>query len=132
MLQYMLDTNICIYVIKTYPPRLRERFNRLAEQLCISSITLGELHYGVEKSARQLENLQAIEHFVARVEVLAFSSKAAAHHGQIRAELERVGRPAGGYDTLIGAHARSEGLIVVTNNVQEFERMPGLRVENWI
>jgi tRNA(fMet)-specific endonuclease VapC len=132
MLQYMLDTNICIYVIKNYPPSLREQFNRLAEQLCISSITLGELHYGAEKSAPRLENLQAIEHFVARVEVLAFSPKAAAHHGQIRAELERLGQPAGAYDMLIGAHARSEGLTVVTNNVREFERMPGLRVENWV
>jgi tRNA(fMet)-specific endonuclease VapC len=132
MLQYMLDTNICIYVIKSYPLELRDRFNRLAEQLCISSITLGELHYGAEKSGRRFENLQAIEHFAARMEVLSFSPKAAAHHGQIRAELERMGRPAGTYDMLIGAHARSEGLTVVTNNMREFERMPGLRVENWV
>jgi len=131
MLQYMLDTNICIYVMKNYPPGLRERFNRLAEQLCMSSITLGELHYGAEKSARRLENLQAIEHFGARLEVLAFTAKAAVHHGQIRAGLERSGRPAGAYDMLIGAHARSEGLIVVTHNGREFERMPGLRVEDW-
>ncbi len=132
MLQYMLDTNICIYVIKNYPPKLRNRFNRLAEQLCISSITLGELHYGAERSARRLENLQAIEHFVARLDVLPFTAKAAAHYGQVRAELERVGKPAGTHDTLIGAHARSEGLIVVTNNVREFERMPGIRIENWV
>lgn len=132
MLQYMLDTNICIYAMKNYPAELRDRFNRLAEQLCMSSITLGELHYGAEKSARRLENLQAIEHFSARLDVLSFSPKAAAHHGQIRAELERIGRPAGAYDMLIGGHARSEGLIVVTNNMREFERMPGLRVENWV
>ena len=132
MLQYMLDTNICVYAIKNYPPELRERFNRLAEQLCISSITLGELHYGAEKSARRLDNLQAIGNFTARLEVLAFSAKAAAHFGSLRAELERVGRPAGAYDTLIGAHARSEGLIVVTNNRREFDRMPGLRVEDWV
>ena len=75
MLQYMLDTNICIYVIKNYPDELRERFNRLAEQLCISSITLGELHYGAEKSARRLQNLQAIEHFTARLEVLPFGPR---------------------------------------------------------
>src|ERR1700680_1236370 len=86
MLQYMLDTNICIYVIKNYPPKLRERFNRLAEQLCISSITLGRLYYGSEKSVRRLENLQAIEHFTARLEVLSFPPRAAAHYGQIRAE----------------------------------------------
>jgi tRNA(fMet)-specific endonuclease VapC len=132
MLRYMLDTNICIYVMKHYPPELRDRFNRLADQLCISSITLAELHYGAEKSARRLENLQAVEQFVARLEVMSFSPRAAAHHGQIRAELERAGRPAGAYDMLIGAHARSEGLAMVTNNMREFERMSGLRVENWV
>jgi tRNA(fMet)-specific endonuclease VapC len=85
MLVYMLDTNICIYVMKTYPQDLRDKFNALAEQLCISSITLGELHYGAEKSARRVENLTAIEQFVARLEVLSFGDKAAAHYGQLRA-----------------------------------------------
>jgi tRNA(fMet)-specific endonuclease VapC len=128
----MLDTNICIYVIKSYPPKLREKFNRLAEQLCISTVTLAELHYGAEKSLRRLENLQAIEHFTARLDVLEFSSKAAAHYGQIHTELERAGKPVGAHDMLIAAHARAEGLIVVTNNTREFARMPGLRVENWV
>ena len=132
MLQYMLDTNICIYVIRKYPPELRERFNRLAEQLCMSSITLGELLYGAEKSTRRLDNLQAIEHFKARLEILPFAEKAAAHYGQIRAQLERMGRPAGAHDMMIGGHARSEGLTLVTNNVREFERMEGLRVANWV
>jgi tRNA(fMet)-specific endonuclease VapC len=132
MLTYMLDTNICIYVMKNYPPALREKFNALAEQLCISSITLGELHFGAEKSARRAENLTAIEHFVARLEVLAFEAKAAVHYGQLRAELERAGTPCGPHDTQIGGHARSEGLIVVTNNAREFGRMPGVRVENWV
>ncbi|RMI23306.1 type II toxin-antitoxin system toxin VapC [Sinorhizobium meliloti] len=132
MLTYMLDTNICIYVMKTYPPAVREKFNGLAEQLCISSITLGELHYGAEKSARRVENLTAIEHFVARLEVLPFADKAAAHYGQVRAELEQTGTPCGPHDMQIGAHARSEGLIVVTNNIREFVRMPGVRVENWL
>lgn len=104
MLQYMLDTDICIYVIKSYPPKLRGRFNRLAEQLCISSITLAELHFGAEKSVRRLENLLAVEHFAARLDVLAFSAKAAVHYGQIRADLERGGTPAGPHDILIGAH----------------------------
>jgi tRNA(fMet)-specific endonuclease VapC len=130
-LVYLLDTNICIYVIKSRPSQLRERFNRLTEQLCVSSITLGELHYGAEKSARRLENLQAIEHFVARLDVLPFGAKAAAHYGQVRAELERAGKPIGPHDMLIGAHARSEGLVVVTNNTREFGRISGLRVENW-
>src|ERR1700733_2120578 len=103
MLQYMLDTNICIYVIKNYPPKLRERFERFSENLCISSITLAELHYGVEKSARRLENLQEVDQFTARLEVLAFSARAAAYFGQIRAEVERVGKPAGPFTMLIGA-----------------------------
>jgi tRNA(fMet)-specific endonuclease VapC len=103
----------------------------LAGELCISSVTLVELHYGAEKSARRLENLEAIEQFSARLEVLPFSPKAAAHYGQIRARLEREGRPVGAYDMLIGAHARSEGLVLVTNNRREFERMDGLQVENW-
>jgi tRNA(fMet)-specific endonuclease VapC len=132
MLAYMLDTNICIYVMKTYPPELREKFNMLAEQLCISSITLGELHYGAEKPARCVANLTAIEHFVARLEVLPFGDKAAAHYGQLRTELERAGTPCGPHDMQIGGHARSEGLILVTNNMREFARMPGVRVENWI
>jgi tRNA(fMet)-specific endonuclease VapC len=132
MLTYMLDTNICIYVMKNYPLELSEKFNALAEQLCISSITLGELHYGAEKSARRVDNLTAIEHFVARLEVLAFEAKAAAHCGQVRAELERAGTPCGPHDMQIGGHARSEGLIVVTNNAREFDRMPGVRTENWV
>lgn len=132
MLTYMLDTNICIYVMKNYPQDLRDRFNALAEQLCISSITLGELHYGAEKSARRIENLQAIEHFAARLDVLPFGDKAAAHYGQVRAELDRAGTPCGPHDMQIGGHARSEGLIVVTNNMREFVRMPGVRSENWV
>jgi tRNA(fMet)-specific endonuclease VapC len=132
MPQYMLDTNICIYVVKDYPATLRERFNRLAEQLCISTVTLAELHYGAEKSARRLDNLEAIRQFAARLEVLPFSAAAAVHYGEIRAALERAGAPAGAYDMLIAGHARSEGLTVVTNNLREFERMPGVRTENWV
>jgi tRNA(fMet)-specific endonuclease VapC len=131
MLQYMLDTNICIYVIKNRPVGLREQFNRLAEQICISTITLAELYYGAEKSSRGVENLGAVEQFVARLETLPFSAAAAAHYGQVRAESERAGQPAGPHDMLIGAHARSAGLIIVTNNLREFERIRGLRVENW-
>lgn len=132
MLTYMLDTNICIYVMKNYPRNLKEKFNLLAEQLCISSITLGELHCRAEKSARRVDNLTAIEHFVARLDVLSFGTKAAAHYGQVRAELERAGTPCGPHDMQIGGHARSEGLIVVTNNVREFSRMPGIRTESWV
>jgi tRNA(fMet)-specific endonuclease VapC len=132
MLAYMLDTNICLHVMKNYPQDLREKFNSLAEQLCISSITLGELHYGAEKSARRADNLTTVTHFVARLDVLPFDAKAAAHYGQLRAELERAGTPSGPHDMQIGGHARSQGLIVVTNNAREFSRMKGIRVENWV
>jgi tRNA(fMet)-specific endonuclease VapC len=132
MLQYMLDTDICIYILTDRPARLRERFNRFVDQICISSITLAELLYGAEKSQRRLENARVVEEFTARLTVLPFSPQAAAHFGQIRAELERAGTPVGAYDLQIGAHARSEGLILVTNNTREFKRMSGLRLENWI
>jgi len=131
MLTYMLDTNICIYVMKNYPLDLREKFNALAEQLCMSSITLGELHYGAQKSARRAENLTAMEQFAARLDVLPFGAKAAVHYGQVRAELERAGTLCGPHDMQIGGHARSEGLIIVTNNMREFASMPGVRAENW-
>ncbi|MBV9429523.1 MAG: tRNA(fMet)-specific endonuclease VapC [Bradyrhizobiaceae bacterium] len=131
MLEYMLDTNICIYVMKNHPSELRHRFNRLAEQLCISSITLAELYYGAEKSARTVENVAAIDEFTARLDVLDFSVKAARHYGRIRTDLERAGTLVGAHDMLIGAHARAEGLIIVTNNLREFTRMPGVRAENW-
>jgi tRNA(fMet)-specific endonuclease VapC len=132
MFVYMLDTDTCIYVMRDRPPGLRQRFNESAGQLCISMITLAELLYGAEKSHRRAENLRAVDQFAAHLAVLAFSPQAAAHYAQIRADLERQGLVAGPYDMLIGAHARSEGLTIVTNNTREFERMPGLRVENWV
>ena len=118
--------------MRARPPELEGKFNDLAEQLCISSVTLGELHHGAETSVRRAQNLTALEHFRARLEVPSFGDKAAAHYGQLRVELERAGTPCGPHDTQIGGHARSEGLILVTNNVREFARMPGLRVENWV
>jgi tRNA(fMet)-specific endonuclease VapC len=132
MLQYMLDTDICIHVMKRHPTPLQERFSRLAEHLSISSITLAELHYGAQKSARRMDNLAAIEGFAARLAVLTFTRAAAAHYGDVRATLERIGKTAGSNDMLIAAHARSEGLIVVTNNEREFRRIDGLQVENWL
>jgi tRNA(fMet)-specific endonuclease VapC len=132
MLRYMLDTNICIYVIKNRPAQLRERFNNIADQLCISVVTLAELIYGAEKSARPHENLAVVEQFCARLDVLAFAERAASHYGQLWADIERAGQPVGIHDMMIGGHARSEGLTVVTNNLREFQRMPGLRLENWL
>lgn len=103
-----------------------------AGQLCISVITLAELQHGVEKSARPAYNLRQVEDFTTRLEVLEYGNKVAAHYGDIRAELERKGTPIGVNDLHIAAHARSEGLVLVTNSLREFNRVSGLRTENWI
>ena len=132
MLKYMLDTNIVIYTIKNRPEKVRKVFKQRAGQMAISAITLGELIYGAEKSAQPERNLADIEAFAARLEVLAFDEAAAAHFGQLRAELAKAGNPIGPYDQMIAGHARSLGLILVTNNMKEFKRVPGLRVENWV
>ncbi|CAN7648862.1 tRNA(fMet)-specific endonuclease VapC [Ensifer adhaerens] len=131
MLKYMLDTNICIYTVKNRPQQVREAFNRHHGQLCISSVSLMELIYGAERSAMPERNLSVIEGFAARLEVLNYDQAAASHTGQLRAELARSGTPIGPYDQLIAGHARSQGLILVTNNPREFDRVPGLRVEDW-
>lgn len=132
MLKYMLDTNICIYVIKRRPIEVLQTFNKFAGTLCISSITYAELCHGVEKSALPEHNRLQVEDFVSRLEVLPYGDKAAAHYGDIRATLERQGNTIGVNDLHIAAHARSEGLVVVTNNLREFERIAGLRTENWL
>ncbi|MCU5775263.1 tRNA(fMet)-specific endonuclease VapC [Erwiniaceae bacterium BAC15a-03b] len=132
MIKYMLDTNICIFTIKNKPASVREKFNLHKQQLCISSVTLMELIYGAEKSDAPERNLAVIEGLTARLEVLTYGPQAAAHAGQIRAEQARQGRPVGPYDQMIAGHARSCGLIVVTNNTREFERVSGLRIEDWI
>jgi tRNA(fMet)-specific endonuclease VapC len=131
MLKYMLDTNICIFTIKNKPQHVREAFTRHHGQLCISSVSLMELIYGAEKSASPERNLGVVEGFSARLEVLNYDELAAGHTGQLRAELARNGTPIGPYDQLIAGHARSRGLILVTNNRREFDRVPGLRVEDW-
>ena len=132
MLKYMLDTNIAIYVIKRRPPEALVTFNQHAGQLCISSITLAELMHGVEKSAKPDHNLRQVEDFTSRLTVLEYGNKAASHYGDIRAVLERKGIPVGVNDLHIAGHARSEGLILVTNNLKEFERVEALRLENWV
>ena len=132
MYKYMLDTNITIYVIKVRPIIALETFNRFARQLCMSSITYAELMHGVEKSVKPEQNLRQVEDFVSRLAVLEYDKKAAAHYGEIRAELERKGIHIGINDLHISGHARSEGLILITNNVKEFEQVEGLRLENWV
>lgn len=132
MLKYILDTNICIFTIKNRPEQVRQKFNLHKHQLCISSITLMELVYGAEKSAAPEKNLAVVESFTARLEVLSYDTFAAVHTGQIRAEQARTGQPIGPYDQMIAGHARSCGLIVVTNNTREFSRVSGLRIEDWV
>lgn len=131
MLRYMLDTNLCIRVLRDKPSELRRRFNDEADGLCISSIVLTELFHGAAKSARPTENRVEVERFAARLDVLPFDFEAAAHAGDIRAVLERKGTLIGGYDLLIAGHARSRGLIVVTGNLREFSQVEGLRCEDW-
>ena len=128
----MLDTNIVIYVIKRRPIEVLATFNKHVGQLCISSITLAELLHGVEKSTQIEHNLRQVEDFVSRLDVLEYASKATAHYGDIRANLEKKGTTIGVNDLHIAGHARSEGLILVTNNLKEFARIEALRLENWV
>ncbi len=132
MLRYLLDTNIVIYVLKQRPIEVLATFNANASRMAISSITLAELFHGAEKSSRVSENLAAIEDFCSRLEVVPYGPKAAQHYGAIRAALEKLGQPIGVNDLHIAAHARSEGLVLVTNNTGEFERVPALELENWV
>lgn len=131
MLKYMLDTNIIIYTIKNKPEKVRQAFKKHNGQMSISAVTWGELVYGAEHSSQPEKNLHIIESMAARLEVLAFNQEAATHFGQLRAELRKSGTPIGPYDMMIAGHARAEGLILVTNNIREFERVPGLRLDNW-
>ena len=128
----MLDTNIVIFILKRRPLEILSTFNANANRMAISSITLAELTHGAEKSDRVTENIEVIDNFCSRLEVLPYGEKAAQHYGAIRAVLEKLGQPIGVNDIHIAGHARSEGLALVTNNVSEFERVPGLELENWI
>lgn len=132
MLRYLLDTNLCIRVLRDRPPAIRERFNQEADALGTSTVVLYELLYGAAKSARPAHHRQEVERFAARLEVLDFDADAARHAGDIRAALEAEGQPIGAYDLQIAGHARSRGLIVVTSNLGEFRRVDGLRSEDWL
>ena len=131
MLKYMLDTNICIYTIKHKPQVVREAFNQHYGRMCISSVTLMELIYGAEKSASPEKNLRVVEGFIARLEVLNYGIDAAVQTGQVRAELAKAGTPIGPYNSMVAAHARALGLVLVTNKTGEFVRINGLRLEDW-
>jgi len=132
MLRYLLDTNLCIRVIRDRPAGLRSRFNAEAPGLCLSSVVLYELLCGAEQSSRPAETRQQVEQFTSRLTLLPFNDEAAAHSADIRASLERRGETIGPYDLMIAGHARSRGLIVVTDNLGEFQRIDGLRSEDWL
>ena len=132
MHRYMLDTNIVIYVIKRRPIEVLERFNANVGRMVISSITLAELVHGAEKSAFPERNLRTVEDFISRLDVLSYDQRAAFHYGSIRADLEKIGTPIGLNDLHIAAHARSEALTLITNNLREFSRVNGLISENWL
>ena len=132
MLRYMLDTNLCIRLLRDRPAGLRPRFNAEADGLCISTIVLMELLYGAEKSDRPEHHRLEVQRLANRLQVLPFDSDAAGHAGEIRKALERKGRSIGAYDLLIAGHARSRGLIVITGNLAEFSRVEGLRAEDWL
>jgi tRNA(fMet)-specific endonuclease VapC len=132
-MKYLLDTNICIYLIKEKPPEVLARFTSLKPtQVFISAISVFELQYGVENSQTPKRNLSALDNFLRPMNILDFTTKEAKVAAKIRADLKRKGTPIGAYDLQIAATALAQGLTVVTNNTSEFERVVGLKWENWV
>lgn len=132
-MNFMLDTNTCIYIIKRKPPKVIKRFEQLQiSQVSISSITLSELEYGVIKSSKPEQNHLALAQFLAPIEILPYDDTSARFYGELRFHLEKQGTPIGSLDMLIAAHALSKGYILVTNNVKEFGRVPNLEINNWV
>ncbi|WP_439557962.1 type II toxin-antitoxin system tRNA(fMet)-specific endonuclease VapC [Dyadobacter sp.] len=132
-MKYLLDTNIVAYIIKKRPIEVLHKLQTLDwKEIAISSIVVAELWYGVEKSQLKEQNKAALEAFLRPFTVIDFDTPAAEAYASIRADLESNGKVIGANDLLISAHALSHGLILVTNNVREFERVGGLQIENWI
>lgn len=132
-MKYMLDTNICIYIIKKHPENVLKKLIRLdLGDVCISSITLAEMEYGVHKSHHQQKNKIALSEFISPLEIMPFEENAASHYGHIRAYLEKKGTPIGSLDLMIAAHAQCLNSILVTNNTKEFSRIPKLKIEDWV
>ncbi len=129
MIKYLLDTDMSIYTIKRKPAEVRRMFNIHTGSMAISTVTLGELLFGAEKSNNPVKNTEVVDGFVSRLQVLDYDREAAKQFAQLKAELRA--QPIGAYDLMIAAHARSRGYILVTNNTKEFERVKGLRIESW-
>lgn len=131
---WMLDTNICSYVLRRHPLTVKAHFDQVGpDQLAISTVVLAELLFGAaQHSTKGAEIRQDIDDMARRLEVMPWSAQAAEEYGRLRAFLQRQGTPIGGMDLLIAAHALAENAVLVTNNRREFERVPGLRLENWL
>lgn len=131
-MSFLLDTNICIYIIKKKPQSVIDKLNRLEfNQISISSITVAELEYGVCKSSMPDRNRTSLNEFLIPFAIVNFDSTASVMYGIIRSELERKGIPIGSLDMLIAAQAMSLDVTLVTNNEKEFSRIDGLKIENW-
>lgn len=132
-MRVLLDTNICIYMIKNKPPEVRKHFEQFVPgDIAISTITVAELQYGVAKSAAKKRNALALETFLLPLEIVPFDRDSALAYGKIRAGLERQGTPIGSMDMLIAAQALAQGFTLVTHNLKEFSRVPGLTCESWV
>lgn len=133
MINYILDTNICIYIIKKKPEKVFDRFKELSlGAVGISSITLAEMQYGIGKSTKPKKNQEALDQFLLPLDILDFNALAAIEYGKIRSRLEKEGTLIGSLDMLIAAHAKSAGAVLVTNNTKEFKRVTDLKIENWV
>ncbi len=131
-MHFLLDTNICIYLIKNRPPGVLEKFKQHPpSEVAISTITLFELEYGAEKSNRKQQSQKALKKFLSPLDIVDLDQAAANEAAVIRAQLERKGTPIGSYDILIAGLARSRSMTLVTNNTKEFSRVDGLLLENW-
>ena len=132
-MRYLLDTNMCIYIIRKRPSQVLERFKtfRISE-IGISAITLSELEYGVAKSGWPDQNREALIEFLRPLEILSFDERAARYYGEVRAHLERKGKPVGAMDLLIASHAISLSVPLVTNDIRGFKGIPGLQLDNWV
>ncbi|MEA3386054.1 MAG: type II toxin-antitoxin system VapC family toxin [Thermodesulfobacteriota bacterium] len=132
-MNYLIDTNICIYIMNNHPPEVLQKFKRIGVgEVGISSITVSELHYGACKSSYIKRNIQRLDEFLNPFEILSYDDNASRYYGQIRSQLEKKGKIIGPLDMLIAAHALSNKLILITNNIKEFSRIKVLQVENWV
>ena len=132
-MRYMLDTNICSYILKNHPASVRQKFEEIGPgNICTSAIVLAELYYGAARHPKGVVIRREIDDFASRLSVIPWDEIAADHYGAIRSTLEKVGTPVGAMDMLIAAHARSCSATLVTNNLREFDRIQGLTAVNWI